>query len=770
MEQKFSFYKLINERRIEIPIIQRDYAQGRESKVYLRNRFLTSLVESLHNNKPLNLDFVYGTNEHGAIWPLDGQQRLTTLWLLHWYLALRTGNLESAKNWLANFTYETRTSSREFCSRLCSLCSADFEENRKNGKIIADYIKEQTWFYSSYYNDPTIMGMLRTLGGTSIANSKNEDIIDGIEELQISDDDCSRYWNQLLSDDCPITFMFMDMKDKNMPLSDDLYIKMNARGKQLSGFENFKADLIDFAPNADNPNDKLIDTETAALIDNQWTDVFWKEATANGVYNVDGIYLEFLRRYFLNRLIAKSSDKVDDILSLPLYKELYKEWKYEGLNRYGRVLTDETICSLKLFFKNWNDATIAPHWNKAETFALIPKYADAEGTEVQSVTIKGRVVLYAICCYFEENKQFCEDKFNHWQRFAWNIVENSNLSDERAMISAIRFVEELRPYCGDIISFLASDEQIKSDFASMQVAEERHKARLIKGNDSLSWVPLILETENMPFFKGNIACLLRDKDGDFSDDIERFKKKLSNAKKYFGDEAVNEEYALPLAKTLIKLLHNWNQLYNKYLFDTSSDAWKQNILNNRDYYEEVDKLFMAEDLRVLKYEPIVKDGEEWTESADKIKRIMSETSFLDGERDYGKIVCPGSAWRLRWTGHNLLAFYPDYKRNAYTMDWVDGDYSFRRNDLLAHNNIEVDEYNKTDGGVYWGWDIYFTYNGHRFYWNGNNMIYILDGNGNLKRKGKEDNEYFCINMYEFSDITQTDFLRKLSNLADEADN
>ena len=33
---------------------------------------------------------------------IDGQQRLTTLWLLHWYLAVRTNNLSVAKKWLGN--------------------------------------------------------------------------------------------------------------------------------------------------------------------------------------------------------------------------------------------------------------------------------------------------------------------------------------------------------------------------------------------------------------------------------------------------------------------------------------------------------------------------------------------------------------------------------------------------------------------------------------------------------------------------------------------
>ena len=191
-----SLYKLLKTERIEIPIIQRDYAQGRESKVYLRERLLGNLIGSLKNNKTLSLDFVYGTKEHDAMWPLDGQQRLTTLWLLHWYLAVRTNKLSEAKNWLKNFSYETRTSSRDFCKSLCDIDAQAFIDSNMN---IVQFITDQTWFYSKYNQDPTVLGMLRTLGGTNITNSENVDITDGIEEFLGTDNDCLLYWERLIA-------------------------------------------------------------------------------------------------------------------------------------------------------------------------------------------------------------------------------------------------------------------------------------------------------------------------------------------------------------------------------------------------------------------------------------------------------------------------------------------------------------------------------------------------------------------------------------------
>ena len=56
-----SFWKFIGNYQIEIPIIQRDYAQGRLGKEHLRNNFLVNLKLALDYQLPepaLKLDFV----------------------------------------------------------------------------------------------------------------------------------------------------------------------------------------------------------------------------------------------------------------------------------------------------------------------------------------------------------------------------------------------------------------------------------------------------------------------------------------------------------------------------------------------------------------------------------------------------------------------------------------------------------------------------------------------------------------------------------------
>jgi hypothetical protein len=72
--------------------IQRDYAQGRQGEAVgrIRANFLDAICSAvLAEGKYIGLDFVFGDVEVDKFYPLDGQQRLTTLFLLHWYLACR---------------------------------------------------------------------------------------------------------------------------------------------------------------------------------------------------------------------------------------------------------------------------------------------------------------------------------------------------------------------------------------------------------------------------------------------------------------------------------------------------------------------------------------------------------------------------------------------------------------------------------------------------------------------------------------------------------
>lgn len=234
---------------IEIPVIQRDYAQGRQlgSVGEIRSAFLRSLRDALDGGPALSLDFVYGDVADGTFRPLDGQQRLTTLYLLHWYIAQRAGRDLSAEPW-TRFSYATRHSSRRFVEELAGVTVPD----RRDGPV-SDWITDQAWFHYGWEHDPTIRSMLVML--------------DAIEET-FSDLDPAAVWERLTSTDTPaVSFYVLPIEE--MGQGDTLYIKMNSRGKPLTAFENFKA-LFERAVAA-TPHGE----EIAHKIDGAWSDMMW---------------------------------------------------------------------------------------------------------------------------------------------------------------------------------------------------------------------------------------------------------------------------------------------------------------------------------------------------------------------------------------------------------------------------------------------------------------------------------------------------------------
>ena len=101
---------------IEIPLFQRDYAQGRQTEqvTQVRKRFIADLCAALDGGHTLHLDFVFGDVVNGTLYPLDGQQRLTTLFLLHCYLAWHQAEMPP-QPWHA-FRYATRPGHANFAN------------------------------------------------------------------------------------------------------------------------------------------------------------------------------------------------------------------------------------------------------------------------------------------------------------------------------------------------------------------------------------------------------------------------------------------------------------------------------------------------------------------------------------------------------------------------------------------------------------------------------------------------------------------------------
>ena len=445
--KKYTYWNFIQEHGVAIPLIQRDYAQGREGKAELRKRFLGNLSDALRykgRKDPLILDFVYGVKDkNGNIIPLDGQQRLTTLWLLHWYLYLKSNKniTEDHLNTFLKFTYQTRISSRKFCEELCK--RPHFYQLRKlvkkKGGNIKDSITNQTWFMAEWEQDPTVKAMLNMLGG------KDQSI-----ESLFNNCDFNDFWQKLTNENnCPIVFYYLPIDGEIQQEPDDIYIKVNARGEHLTDFENFKADLIKYVRDnksqwwniSHDEQEDHPDLSLSKLIDTDWTDVFWNDlpkeckkidknppkGTETKLPNIDRQFFAFLNRYFLNMILTTTEmdaktlnqDNTTDKVAL-LFQYLYgKDGKadvtltYKDFQKYldGKIINPDNFVALKTVFamlKGNNRVDIQPSWgtsSKEEKFKFLPHLTNKDKTDSEdclaSISQIHRVVFFGICRYLE---------------------------------------------------------------------------------------------------------------------------------------------------------------------------------------------------------------------------------------------------------------------------------------------------------------------------------------------------------------------------------
>lgn len=470
--------KLLQDYKVEIPIVQRDYAQGRMDShaKAVRINLLEDMKSAVLTGVPLDLSFVYGKAKGDKFIPIDGQQRLTTLFLLYIYAFY---NDETKTDLLKKFTYETRTTSREFFKRLTAHRAEIFKDISSPKKKISDEIKDSEWFISSWLNDPTIKSALVML----------DDIVETFKDL---DNLAERLCNSLNS---LITFKFLEMQDLGM--EDSLYIKLNARGKPLTKFENFKAQLIGQMKKLGIP----YASEFERLFDCDWTDFFWKNI--NSKKDFDNIYYAFFGIMLMNAGIIQDDNEWENTLDY---------------SKVGIEIFDSCYYLLNAMCQKSNEEI-----NNLMTESL------AEGR-----TYAQRVMFHAISVYFLKSKGVEKNSLKDWTRIIKNLVLNTEIDNNTRYRNAIRGINEISEYWCSIASYFAGGNKI-SGFNQEQVKEEQVKAKIIE--DDSSFAKELYTAEKHPYFSGQIRSALylsRRDDGTYSQ--EKFQDYWAKISALFDDE------------------------------------------------------------------------------------------------------------------------------------------------------------------------------------------------------------------------------------------
>ena len=560
---------------IEIPILQRDYAQGRAAQNNSGTlnakgaNFLAFLMEALENGHQQKLDFIYGSceirDEQNAndktFLPLDGQQRLTTLWLLHWHLAQANNKMDEWQNKLAKFTYATRISARDFCKRLVKL-RLDVEQLKSPSKTIKGYL----WFTSDYASDPTIDAMLRMLD--AIAMQFEERV--GQLGLQTA---MERLDN--------IVFRVFDIGTYG--LSDELYIKMNGRGRALSSFENFKADFLGYLKNLKGFAGEV--SEVSKKLDRAWAEMVWG---AKQNEDFDKRYVRLFKRYLYNLWIinhlSNKEDKTPDVLTYTFSGEAYVNFTpYAELLNKSEGEEVRKMCQFFDFLvseqeKEYRKFFFAP-WEK-ET-SEYPYMMDKD------VSMVDRLTLFALSEYVANSNtsNLPPENFAQWMRIVHHLLADPQLRTYRVQLDYMKAIRTLAEHAHEIESYLKALDITSLDFSnSIKKRLEHEKEKLNYLDKHANRRAALLQLEKHVCLKGQVKFALNFDGND--DEFIVFCEKAAELISVDDDWSAKHLWPAVIAKCdkdIFDLSNPGSNDYFRHKENGSERYWRLQDLLNRDH-------------------------------------------------------------------------------------------------------------------------------------------------------------------------------------------
>lgn len=467
----YTLLELLQEHhKIEIPIIQRNYVQGSDKRI--RSPFVKYLIDALTTQRPVELDFTYGSERAGVFIPLDGQQRLTTLWLLHCYL-LSTASAESREELvqqLSGLVYETRPSAKDFSLYLLKAYSNYSDEARKLWTSPSAYIRNKSWFDPEWRKEATIEAMLGMLD--AFAEHHDTLVAHGVTIASLS----------------LIRFYYLPIQ--NFGLTNDLYIRMNARGEQLTSFEHFKSSLYK----------ALLDYQRLAEIkekmEHRWVDNLW--SYRGNKYVIDAPFMHYLsfvnevshikqhaetREYRVPAPIVQGQDPYTEV---SFVQELYAQ----DLSAAERLIASyDSIAHLQ--------AIDYPQLLQQKSFAesILGKVVRAKLESTDE-----RILLYSALAYIQRYDGV--EGIIPFLRVIRNLSVNTDkqMRDLPVLYATVDSLVQQR----DIYAYLAGTTENLRGFNGSQQAEERWKAKLRLARSEASM--LLDQIED--YFQGRIDFIL----------------------------------------------------------------------------------------------------------------------------------------------------------------------------------------------------------------------------------------------------------------------
>jgi len=493
--------------KIVIPDLQRDYTWGDKKHIDgntdLVSGFVNNLIEVFNKDKikKNQLGLIYAYEEpDNFINIADGQQRLTTLFLLLGVLYRNINNNEDNENEIkeiknclmsdfeekddkeSRLQYAVRESTLYFLSDLSYHYFIKKEYNK---------IKESSWYYTEYDNDPSIQSMISA--------------IKIIENAVKEDKNKENFAKWIINN---IQFFYFDIGSRTK--GEETFVIINTTGEPLTATENLKPLLLG---DIDEKNRKEL-----SQIWETWEKYFWKNKKEKE-HEADKGFEQFLTWY------CQATNKKEDINLLKCVKNTKNKAELvKDINAYF-----EQYKILVGYFEKEKFKKIFESINKS---VKIPRDFNL------NQQLRVIVPLLAYMVKLSKNKNFKEEEKEEKYRLFLRRLRKNNFDKEWKernenyieLMYLLQIIEKSKKE-ENVLNF---DGKFENSKAKWYNDEEKIKDKLKEQNKNI-----IEEWEDYEDFMGDISILFKayliNENDDKIPTIKNIKYDINELKRIFSN-------------------------------------------------------------------------------------------------------------------------------------------------------------------------------------------------------------------------------------------
>ena len=479
-----------------VPEIQREYVWGNNPDVL--EKFLQELERKaspceechhVHSNKTINVGFLYSYKPSYVKYEservldellIDGQQRITTLFLLLLYRATIENRIDDfmticradEDDFQMGFNYKVRSLTQQFLVQLIK--HAKDEGNSAFG-FITDVDNSPYWFLDDYKNDPTVMSMISALQSIkkTFGNTSNY------------------YFDFLLTN-----IHFWHFKTEATSQGEELYITMNSRGEQLTDNEMQKSRVL--------PSSDIFKYGRKW---EAWQTFFWRNRNKGDAKNAnaDKGFNNFLAcieglECFNNPSLRESSLNVESI-------QIYMDALMYICDPKFKEIVSTTYADLYI---GWFDSFINWLWNEINTYDGTWDIIDPRGGDQglrndyknKSIARNKSMLFWSWMTYFKKSGDNIDDailiRLLHFYYIRYRCYKRSSTSIETIVDSFIKTQGKIHS-----IDLNINDEEEEDNVNSRTFSDEEILlSELYYSDDSKITLieSKIWEIQDLPYF------------------------------------------------------------------------------------------------------------------------------------------------------------------------------------------------------------------------------------------------------------------------------